>query len=130
MQFYSKVAGLYVSCNLTEYWLIFNYFAITDFAKIISSLSESKTNQFQGTPLNGCFWNNSFTRVVKRWKWLQNVSVAAVRGCFYKKLSEKITECSGMKCLWGSLSLVKLYTVHLKKNFSLYFFLENFEKCP
>ena len=53
MQFYSKVAGLYVSCNLTEYWLIFNYFAITDFAKIISSLSESKTNQFQGTPLNG-----------------------------------------------------------------------------
>ena len=65
-------------------WILthFQLFAITDFAKIISSLSGSKTNQFQGTPLNGCFWNNSFTRVVKIWKWLQNVSVAAVRGCF------------------------------------------------
>ena len=32
--------------------------------------------------------------------------------------------------LWGSLSLVKLNAVQLKKNFSVYFFLENFEKCP
>ena len=32
-----------------------------DFVKIISSVSGSKTNQLQGTPLNGCFWNNSFT---------------------------------------------------------------------
>ena len=39
-------------------------------------------------------------------------------------------ECSGTKRLQGSLTLLKLYAVHLKKNFSIYFFLENFEKCP
>ena len=31
-----------------------------------------------------------------------------------------------MKHLWGSLSLVNLHAVQLKKNFSIYFFLENF----
>ena len=100
-----------------------------DFAKIISYLSGSRNSQFQGTPLKGCFWNNSSTRVVKIWKWLQNLSVEQC-GVAFRKLLEKITKCSGTKRLWGSLSLVKLHAVHLEKNFSIYFFLENFKKCP
>ena len=46
-----------------------------------------------------------------------------------KSYQKKITECSGTKRLWGSLSLVKPYVVHLKKNFSIYFFLENFDRA-
>ena len=34
------------------------------------------------------------------------------------------------KRLWGSISLVKLYAVQLKKNVSIDFFLEIFEKYP
>ena len=45
-----------------------------------------------------------------------------------KSYQKKITECSGTKRLWGSLSLVKPYVVHLKRNFSIYFFLGNFKK--
>ena len=37
---------------------------------------------------------------------------------------------SGTKRLWGSLSLVMLNAVQPKKDFSIYIFLENFEKFP
>ena len=112
------------------YWISTHFqLFITDFAKIISYLSGSRNSQFQGTPLKGCFWNNSSTRVVKIWKWLQNLSVEQF-GVAFRKLLEKITKCSGTKRLWGSCSLVKLHAVHLEKNFTIYFFLENFKKCP
>ena len=102
---------------------------MTDFAKIISYLFGSRNSQFQGTPLKGCFRKNSSTRVLKILKWLQNVSVEQCGGTF-RQLLEKITKCSGTKRLWGRFSLVKLHAVHLEKNFSIYFFLENFKKCP
>ena len=51
-------------------------------------------------------------------------------GVLLEKVIRKITQCSGTKRLWGYSSLVKLHGVQLKKNFSIYFFLENFEKWP
>ena len=74
--------------KLQIYWISTHFqLFITNFTKILSLnykiiFSGSRNSQFQETPLNSCFRNNSFTRVVKIWKWLQNVSVAAVRGCF------------------------------------------------
>ena len=61
---------------------VFTLFGKKNFAKIRTYLSGSRYSQFQRTRLNCCLGNNSFTRVVKIWKLLQNVSVGAVRECF------------------------------------------------
>ena len=45
-----------------------------------------------------------------------------------EKVIRKIMKCSGMKLLWGNLSLVKLRAILLKKNFSIYFFPQKFRK--
>ena len=73
------------------YWISTHFqLFITDFAKIISYLSGSRNSLFQGTPLNDCFQNNSSTRVVKIWKWLQNVSVEQCGGAFRKSYWKKL----------------------------------------
>ena len=85
------------------YWISTHFqLFITNFAKILGYLSGSRNSQFQpGKPLNGCFWNNSSTRVVKIWKWLQNISVEQC-GVLLEKVIRK-----NYKMFWHETSMRK-----------------------